>query len=471
MAASTPFSTILVVDDEPNLRTVLKASITRGGHECLLARDGFEALTILEEYPEITAMITDLKMPRMNGVQLMKRVHQRRPDLPIIILTAFGSINNAVEAVKAGAFDYIEKPFDKEHLLNTLARAVASCDASARRGPGRDTAQYPGQHGMIGRSEPMERVFRLIDRLADTPSTILISGESGTGKELVAKALHQTSGRSEAPFIRVNCAAIPENLLESEFFGHEEGAFTGATHAKPGRFELAQGGTILLDEVGELPFPMQAKLLRVLQENEYERVGGIVTLKSDARVIASTNKDLKAETQAGTFREDLFYRLNVLPIELPALRERPGDIPLLCEYFVDGFNTAHGTTHSLAPQTGSLLAAHSWPGNIRELENTLERMLLLAETEELPPAALPAEFLTARAGVPERRMDLSDSGLKEVVRRETSRIERDLISQALDTTSGNVTKAAGLLRISRKGLQNKIRELHIREDLLTDTES
>ncbi|MBU1239742.1 sigma-54 dependent transcriptional regulator, partial [Myxococcota bacterium] len=366
------------------------------------------------------------------------------------------------------AFDYIEKPFDKDQLLSTLARALASYDAGGSASSLLADTPYAGRHGMIGRSDAMEHVFKLIDRIADTSSTILLSGESGTGKELVAKAIHATSGRSHKPFIRVNCAAIPENLLESEFFGHEEGAFTGALHAKPGRFELAQGGTILLDEVGELPFPMQAKLLRVLQENEYERVGGIVTLKSDARVIASTNKDLKAETQAGAFREDLFYRLNVVPIELPPLRERPSDIPLLIEYFMSNFNSGNQTDYSISPVAMDLLCTYSWPGNIRELENALERTFLLSEPGEILPSNLPPEICESEAGIPERKMELSDSGLKEVVRRETSRIEKDLIHQALDSTGGNVTKAAQILRISRKGLQNKIRELHIREDLLTE---
>ncbi len=351
MKSSAPFATVLVVDDEPNLRTVLKARIERSGLTCLAAKDGFEALRILKETPEIKVVFTDLKMPEMDGVSLMKRIHAQNPYLPIIILTAFGSINSAVEAVKAGAFDYIEKPFDKTQLLVTLEKALRSFSSLSHSANSMTTSAHPGRFGMIGLSAPMTTLFRFMERVAQNSSTVLITGESGTGKELVAQALHDHSSQNAHPFIRVNCAAIPENLLESEFFGHEQGAFTGAGAAKPGRFELAGEGTILLDEVGELPIAMQAKLLRVLQENEYERVGGIVTLKSRARVLASTNKNLLEETKRGTFREDLYYRLNVLPLEVPPLRERHGDIPLLADFFVKKFNRANATSYTLLPQT------------------------------------------------------------------------------------------------------------------------
>jgi two-component system, NtrC family, response regulator AtoC len=463
MIKNSPFASILVIDDERNLRTILKAQLTRGGYDCITASNAKEALAIIEEYPEITTVLTDLKMPGMDGVELMLKIHESRPWLPIIILTAFGSINSAVEAVKAGAFDYIEKPFDKSFLMETVNKAVATYSTKLKSANPMEKPSIPGKFGIIGHAPSMVTLFKLIEKVAKSSSTVLISGESGTGKELVAQAVHNLSPRNDKPFVRVNCAAIPNNLMESEFFGYEKGAFTGATVSKPGRFELADKGSILLDEISEIPVSMQAKLLRILQENEFERVGGIVTKKLDTRIIACTNKNLELEINEGRFREDLFYRLNVVPIHLPPLRERIGDIPLLIDFFLKKYNIANQTDFSFTKSSITILENHNWSGNIRELENMMERTLILAENSIIRPEDLPLEITkkSGTLGVVQTTMEFSDSGLKEVVRRETSRIEKDLIHKALDSTKGNVTKAAAILKISRKGLQNKIKELEI----------
>lgn len=462
--------TVLIVDDEDNLRRVLSVQLSRSGFETLTASDGIKALKILEKRPDVAVVITDLKMPGMDGVELLKNIRQLNSRLPVIILTAFGTITSAVEAVKSGAFDYMEKPFDKQALSVMVKKAVNHwrC-AKLEANPVEDPALSNVQYGMIGASKQMTSIFRLISRISASNSTVLITGESGTGKELIADAVHSLSNRNNKPFIKVNCAAIPENLHESEFFGHEKGAFTGASNAKPGRFELANGGTILLDEVAEIPFSMQAKLLRVLQEGTYERVGGIKTYTSDVRVIASTNRNLIEEIKNGGFREDLFYRLNVLPVNLPPLRERREDIPLLINYFIRKF--ASGNKYvKVSPVAMEKLTLYAWPGNIRELENVMERSILLLDGDTLTENDLPSEISGIEGspwlpGTPvEEFDDFSDSGLKEVVKRETNRLEKELITKALTSTGQNVTRAAELLRISRKGLQLKMKELGLRED-------
>ncbi len=464
-APLSPPPVALIVDDEANLRMVLRTQLQFAGYVCHVCTGGQDALATLKRVGPVDVLLTDLRMPGMDGFTLLTRVRQLDPVLPVIILTAFGSVGNAVEAVKAGAFDYIEKPFDRERLLQTLEKAVHTCRKLRSSASWVDSQEPAGRHGMLGQSPQIQLLFRVLERVAQGASTVLIQGESGTGKELAAQAIVQLSDRRNLPFVRVNCAAIPENLMESEFFGHEKGAFTGAVSERPGRFELAHQGTLLLDEVGEIPLPMQAKLLRVLQEREFERVGSSRMRKVDVRVLASTNRNLQEMVAAGRFREDLFYRLNVVPIMLPPLRERKGDIPLLVQAFFDKQKKRNNRPElHLEPAVVERLTGHPWPGNIRELENLMERLALLAEGPAVTTADLPSEFATPPSGVVVSAMEWSESGLKDLVRRETSRIERDLILKALLNTDGNVTRTAQLLRISRKGLQLKMKELGLRDD-------
>ena len=318
---------ILVVDDEANLRRVLAAQLARDGYEVHTAGDGEQALAFLKEH-HIDVVISDLRMPKLGGMDLLRSALRDHPNLPVVIITAHGTVDTAVEALKTGAFDYITKPFDQEEVRMIVRKALRTKELASRDATHvgvTDTQAAPGgtRFGIIGSGEAIQTLYALIDRVAATPTTVLVTGESGTGKELVARALHEHGGSpDERPFIKVNCAAIPKNLMESELFGYEKGAFTGAVGSKPGRFELASGGTLFLDEIGEIPLEMQVKLLRVLQEGEFERVGGVKTLSVEVRLVAATNRDLKKEIAAGTFREDLFYRLNVVPIPLPPLRER-----------------------------------------------------------------------------------------------------------------------------------------------------
>ena len=409
-------------------------------------------------------------------MDLLRSALREQPDLPVIILTAHGTVDTAVEALKTGAFDYISKPFDKDEVRLIVdkalkTRALASRDASRHQPPsGPMPPDATGaRFGIIGKSAAIADLYAIIDKVADTPSTVLVTGESGTGKELVARALHEESSRAERPFIKVNCAAIPSTLMESELFGHEKGAFTGAVSSKPGRFELADGGTLFLDEIAEIPPEMQVKLLRVLQESEFERVGGVRTIRVDVRLVAATNRDLKAEIDKGGFREDLFYRLNVVPVALAPLRERRDDIPALVEFFVSRFNERLGKRIvGIEPDALDALTRHDWPGNIRELENIVERAVLFADGDRLSLVDLPPEVTRGPgtpevAAVPMAEAPLGDEGLKERVKAATSQLERQLIARALDQTGGNVTHAARLLKISRKGLQLKMKELELRE--------
>ena len=482
---------ILVVDDEANLRRVLSAQLARDGYEVHTAEDGEAGLAFLKEH-HIDLVITDLRMPKVDGMDLLRAALRDDPTRPVVMLTAHGTVDNAVEALKTGAFDYITKPFDQHEVRLVVRKALrtrdlASADAS------RDVAVSPpkegaARFGIIGESQPIQDLYAIIERVADRPTTVLITGESGTGKELVARALHENSSRRERPFIKVNCAAIPKDLMESELFGYERGAFTGAVASKPGRFELASGGTLFLDEIGEIPNEMQVKLLRVLQESEFERVGGIKTIRVDVRLVAATNRDLKREIASGSFREDLFYRLNVVSIALPALRERRSDIPPLVSYFIAKFNARlRKNVEGVEPDAIERLASYGWPGNIRELENVIERAVLFADgarirledlSEEVrvgtsqpsatPSPSGPADVPRPSTSSQEAPSDDDESasladGLKEQVKAAMSKLERDLIVRALKQTQGNVTHAARLLKISRKGLQLKMKELGLRE--------
>jgi DNA-binding NtrC family response regulator len=487
---------ILLVDDEPNLRKVLGALLRQEGFEVHAEADGAAALARFRSAPSGTfdAVISDLRMPKLDGMGLLKALAQEDSSLPVVMLTAHGTVDSAVEAVKHGAFDYLEKPFDRDQIRNVLLRAVAT---RARRGaslrpaaPPADAAPDPSlEVGMIGESKGIRDVREIVRTAAASPSTVLITGESGTGKELVARALHLGSPRRNAPFIRVNCAAIPAGLTESELFGHERGAFTGAVSGKAGRFELADGGTLFLDEVSEIPLEIQVKLLRAIQESEFERVGGIKTIHVDVRLIAASNRDLEADIKGRRFREDLYYRLNVVPIALPPLRERIGDLPPLVEHFVQRCNERLGKrVHGFEASALEALARCSWPGNIRELENLVERMVLFASGSTIDVDALPEAFSETRrdlaeplptteppAGEPEHlqpagaddrliRLPLSSLGLdlKEAVRAGSRLVEEALIGEALKQTQGNVTRSARLLGISRRSLQSKMKELGLR---------
>ena len=469
---------ILIADDEPNLRRVLGAILTREGYDVLLATNGEEAVALFDREP--AAIITDLRMPKLDGLGVLRRANAVAPDVPVIIITAHGSIDSAVEAVRAGAFDYIEKPFEQDQIRQVVAKAVRQSEHQ-RRGP-RPMGVAPGteavgRFGLVGRSVAMGQLYAAIDKVADTPSTVLLRGESGTGKELVAKALHEQSSRRTAPFIKINCAAIPKTLIESELFGYEKGAFTGAVGSKPGRFELADQGTLFLDEIGEIPIESQVKLLRALQEAEFERVGGIRTIKVDVRLVTATNRDLEKEVRAGNFREDLYYRLNVVPLALPPLRERRNDLPLLVEHILRRFNERlKKQVLGVSPDAMLRLAAYAWPGNIRELENVLERTMLFCESASIGAGDLPPELggglggtavapmlplAATPAATPAERT--GPQSLKELVRVETDRVERELIVRALEATRGNVTQAAKQLQISRKSLQLKMKDFGLRE--------
>jgi len=462
---------VLVVDDEANIRRVLSAQLAREGYEVHTAEDGERALAILREH-HIDLVITDLRMPKMDGMALLRHAIEIDPDLPVVMLTAHGTVDNAVEALKTGAFDYITNPFDQTELRAIVAKGLRTRNlANAELGLDARAHVEGAKFGIIGDSKPLQEMYSVIERVADTPTTVLITGESGTGKEPVARALHENSSRRDKPFIKVNCAAIPKDLMESELFGYERGAFTGAVNAKPGRFELASTGTLFLDEIGEIPIEMQVKLLRVLQESEFERVGGIKTIQVDVRLVASTNRDLKKEIAAGAFREDLFYRLNVVPIELPSLRHRREDIPLLTQHFIQKFNERlNKSVAGVEKESLELLRQYSWPGNIRELENVIERAVLFCDGTNITPADLSPEVRETQTpscppvvSVSIEDAVLSSDGLKEQVRAARTRVERELIVRALEQTAYNVTHAARILKISRKGLQLKMKELGLRD--------
>ncbi len=449
-----PPSRILIADDEPSIRKVLSAMLRRDGHEVEAVEDGARAIARLEE-GRFHLLVTDLRMPRTDGMALLAWCNEHAPGLPVIILTAFGTVDSAVEALKLGAHDYVTKPFDQDDLKRVVAKALAT-ERRSRREPQVDAR---GRTAIVGRGGGLRHVVALVEKAAPTVASILVLGERGTGKALLARAIHELSDRRERPFIHVDCGAIPEHLFESELFGHERGALPGAGGSKPGRVELADGGTLFLDEVEALPRDAQARLLRVLQERAFERVGAMRTLTADVRVVAASSADLAAAVAEGRFREDLYYRLAVVPVRIPPLRERVEDIPSLVEHFVRKHQERRGgRVRGVDPEALAALQAWSWPGNVRELENVVERAVLLAEgelvrladLEGIPPAGTPA-------------MDAEDLGLRAFLRIHLARLERDRIRQALEAEAGNVTRTARRLGISRKGLQLKMKEYGLRE--------
>lgn len=441
---------ILIVDDEEIVRDFISEVLIRMGFAPLAAGSGEKAVEHLQR-AEFDVVITDFKMPGVSGIDVLRKALELWPDCRVIIITAFGTIENAVKAMKMGAQDYITKPISPEHLEMVVAKALEYKKLKIEnRLLKHEISEKYSFENIVGKAAGMQEVFELIRRASPSDSTILINGESGTGKELVARAIHYNSPRTMGPFIKMNCAALPEGLIESELFGHEKGAFTGAVRAARGRFELADGGTLLLDEISEIPPALQAKLLRVLQEKEFERIGSGQTIKVDVRVIATSNRDLKEEVVDGSFRDDLFYRLNVIPIDLPPLRQRPEDIPLLAEYFLNRYSQKIGVpVKRLSDRALQMFMDYSWPGNVRELENMIERAVVISKNQILKPSDFPPEIASGMAGVRTGTMDVGMS---------IGEAEKILILKTLKAHSGNKTKAAEVLGISARTLRNKLHE-------------
>lgn len=445
---------ILVVDDELNMRLVLAAMLKKEGHEVMTAANGVEAFEIIKKIL-ISVVATDLKMPGLDGMGLLQKIIEYDSSIPVIILTAYGTVSSAVDALKNGAFDYITKPFEQDELKTIIAKAL-----KARRLENNIPPVPKGekeQHPIIGNSSRIFEILKIVQKVSPTDTAVLITGETGTGKELIARALHAGSSRSKQSFIKINCAAIAQNLVESELFGYEKGAFTGALNTKPGRFELAHKGTLFLDEVGEIPREVQAKLLQAIQDQSFERVGGLKTISVDVRLITATNKNLPDEIREGRFREDLFYRLNVFPIHLPPLREREDDILLLADYFLDKSSSKLGKNHlGLAPDVRDFLMAYSWPGNIRELEHLMERVALLADGPVITSDLIPPEISGSSHEM---------EPLQDVLKTHMEEMEKQIVTRCLEECDGNVTKTAQKLGLSRKGLQLKMIKHNLRKGI------
>jgi DNA-binding NtrC family response regulator len=435
---------ILLIDDDQSLRRVIEYGLTEQGYQVRAAASGEEGLRLLDQQPA-AAVITDITMPGMTGMEVLAAVRQRDAETPVIIITAYGTIESAVEAMRQGAFDYLTKPFDRDELRMTLERALRMRRLEQENVHLR--AAVIERHrfaGIIGDSEPIREVIDLAGRVAASDATVLITGESGTGKELLAKGVHYNSSRAAGPFVAVNCAAIPENLIESELFGHRKGSFTGAVRDNEGKFELADGGTLFLDEVGELRIDLQPKILRALQERSVDRVGGARPIPVDVRVIAATNKDLERAVKEGAFREDLYYRLSVVTLQMPPLRERRQDIPLLAGHFVRKFNASQDA--AIAPDALAAIVAYGWPGNVRELENVIERASVLKRGAVITLADLPDKLTRRDGGVTDIILNLPEEGLS------LEELEKMLIVKALERHKGNQTRAAEYLRITRPTL-------------------
>lgn len=438
---------ILLIEDEEKLRRVVRLHLESEGHEVLAHANAEDAL---KEAGSVDLVVTDLKLPGMDGMSLLEKIRESNNEVPVVVMTAFGNIETAVEAMKHGALDFLQKPFSLDHLSAVVKKA-----ASLRRliGENRQLKEALDTrfqfHNLIGRSPGMQEVFRLVERIAPSKSTILICGESGVGKDMVARAIHWHSPRRAMPLVKINCSALPENLMESELFGYEKGAFTGANFAKPGKFEQADGGTVFLDEIGDVPLATQVKLLRVLQEREFERLGSNRTRQIDVRVIAATNVDLRAALEQGRFREDLYYRLNVLPINIPALRERPEDIVPLTQHFLEKFGNGE---QRLKPEAYEKLLAHSWPGNVRELENVIERSLLLAVDKSLSAADIRIDLAPNKAAA-------KDGGMFLPAGMTLDEYEQSILREALRRSNGNKSQAARLLGITRNALRYRLSQM------------
>lgn len=445
-------ATILIVDDEKNIRSGLAIAFEDEGYDTLEAEDGQKAWTLVNKR-SVDLVITDLRMPVMSGYDLLKKINAAYPTLPVIVLTGHGSIEDAVQAMRDGAVDFFTKPVDLDHLVLTVGKALSNRLVSEQnrqlKAEIETLKKRQGYQKIIGKSAPVVRMMQIIEQVAASKASVLVTGESGTGKELVADALHKLSPRSSGPLVKVNCASLSPTLLESELFGHEKGAFTGAVSQKKGRFELADGGTIFLDEIGEIDLSTQVKILRVLQERCFERVGGEETISVDVRVVAATNRNLEEEIKKGSFREDLYYRLNVVHIEVPPLRERREDIPLLIADFLETFNKEDGRqVEGFTSAARKAMLAYSWPGNIRELRNTVESCVVLSRGSEIDVDDLPLQ-ITSQTG---------DEEIKIKVGTTLDEAERILILTTIDHCKGNKTRAAEVLGIGRKTLHRKLEE-------------
>lgn len=445
---------ILIADDEKNMRWILSKNLIEDGFEVIEASDGEEAFKFFVDQ-EPNMVILDYRMPNIDGMEVLRRVKAINDKVPVIMITAHGSTDAAVEAMKLGAIDYISKPFDIEELKLAVKKALKIEALN-------DTIDYLKTRvievfdtRIIGTSKRMQNIFEMIEKVADTYATVLITGESGTGKELIAHAIHNKSSRKDKPYITVNCGAIPETLLESELFGYEKGAFTGAQNRKFGRFDRAQGGTLFLDEIGELPLSLQVKILRVLQEREFERVGGTEVIKADVRIISATNKDLEKLVAEGKFREDLLYRLKIIPIEIPTLVERKEDIPLLIQFFIDKFSKEMNKGQILIEEDAlEILMHYEYPGNIRELENIIERSVILSNNGKITLSILPKDVIK---GAYSKKADfiLPSEGIS------LEAVEESFVRQAIEMAKGNQTHAAKLLGISRHALIYRIEKYKI----------
>jgi len=456
--------TVLIIDDNETIREGLRHTIKKMGHKALVAAGGADGIKQFEADGTVDFVITDLKMEGMDGVEVLRKVRELAPDIPTMIITAYGTVDTAVECMKLHAFDFLTKPFAPELVRLKVERALELADARKARHKAEAHSEYlrdqvEGRYALselVGASDAMKAIGRAIEKVAVTDSSVFIAGESGTGKELVARAIHKLSKRVDGPFIKVNCGAITDTLLESELFGHERGAFTGAIKQKLGRFELANGGTLFLDEIGDITTAMQVKLLRALQEKQFERVGGERTLTVDVRIVAATNRELKKAVDAGAFREDLYYRLNVVPVELPPLRDRRDDIPRLVEHFIEKLGPrTNPRVKNIADEALGRLMAYRWPGNVRELENAVEQSLVFAEGDTITVGALPA-FLQGQ-GDGESLDVPKEMALPDIL----DDLERQLILKAYHKAKGVKTETARLLGIKTSALYYKLEKYEI----------
>jgi DNA-binding NtrC family response regulator len=448
---------IVLIDDEANASAALETLLEQDGYDVERAPDGRAGLLLVERHdPDL--VLTDLRMPGMDGLELLARIKELRPEAMVILMTAYGTVRTAVKAMKLGAEDYLGKPIDVEELEVVLEKALARKRLLAETQSLRERLEHKYRlENLVGESPAMLSVFKTIRQVASSSASVLLLGESGTGKELFAQALHQTSPRHKKPFVKVACAALPETLLESELFGHEKGSFTGAIFTRAGRFEAADGGTLFLDEIGDISPTVQVKLLRFLEEREFERVGGNKTFKVDVRIVAATHRDLKKKLEDGSFREDLYYRLNVIEIHIPPLRERPGDLPLLTHHFLRKYAQENQKEiRELGDDVLSLLLSHAWPGNVRELENAMERAVVLSDG----PVLLPAHFPTVRGtAVDEARRARAEASLGvRIPGSPLADIEREAILRTLAAVGGSTSKAAAILDISARKIQYKLKE-------------
>ncbi len=451
-------ATILIIEDEPKMRRLLELNLGEDGFKTVSAPDAETGLRLLAS-EQVDLVLTDLKLPGMSGLELLQAVKRQNAALPVVVMTAFGSVETAVEAMKAGATDYVLKPFSLAEMRMVVQKEL---DVSRLREENRSLREALGEKyshpNIVAGSAKMQEVLALVERVAPTNSTVLLGGESGVGKDLIARAIHEKSRRASGPFIKINSTAIPENLLESELFGYEKGAFTGASSSKPGKFELADKGTLFLDEIGDVPPVTQVKLLRVLQEREFERLGGTRTVKVDVRLVAATNRDLRAALEDGTFREDLYYRLNVVPIDIPPLREHKEDIPDLTNLFLSKFCRDSGRpVTTISPEATNLLLSHHWPGNVRELQNIIERACALAKTSRLEPGDIHID------SSPRNKATTSGEGfLPEGMT--LDQWEDDMIREALKRAGGNKSQAARLLGLSRNALRYRLSKIGIEDE-------